>query len=150
MGIVMLTELCHELKNYFLRDREADIHTGTYTISGGEIEPLDFLIDGQYFRIVGSVLNDGVYKYGELNGELQDETFEGAVWAMAVPPSVVALAAEIETWCETNADAINSPYQSESFGGYSYNKGSGVGGGNGATWQTQFSEKLKNYRRIHL
>lgn len=148
----MLTELCHELKNYFLRDRENDIHSGTYTISGGAIEPLDFLAEGQYYRIVGSVFNDGVHMYGveDTTDALVDETFAGAVWAMAVPPAVVALASEIDEWNTKNADAIASPYQSESFGGYSYNKGSGVGGGNGATWQAQFAEKLKNWRRIHL
>ena len=89
----MLTELCAELKNYFLRDREADIHYGEYEISGGSID-LPFLLDGQYFRIVGSVLNDGVYQYPV--GGLADEEFTGAVWAMAVPPAVVALAVERE------------------------------------------------------
>lgn len=34
----MLTELCAELKNYFLRDIDADIHYGEYTISGGSID----------------------------------------------------------------------------------------------------------------
>lgn len=151
---MFLTELCHELKNYFLRNREKDIHSGTFTISEGVIEPLSFLAEGQYYRIVGSVFNDGVHKYLSYidpDDSLVDETFEGAVWAMAVPPSVVALASEIETWIADNSEAINSPYQSESFGGYSYNKGySGVGGGNGATWQTQFSDRLKGWRRIHL
>ena len=88
----MLTELCHELKNYFLRDRVNDIHPGSYTISGGDIEPLSFLAEGQYYRIVGSIFNDGVHKYGDATDTLDDETFEGAVWAMAVPPAVVALA----------------------------------------------------------
>ena len=59
----MLGELCAELKNYFLRDADEDIHAGTFTISGGRIESLPFLKNGQYFRIVGSALNDDVYQY---------------------------------------------------------------------------------------
>ena len=145
----MLTELCAELKNYFLRDRNADIHYGEYTISGGSID-LPFLLDGQYFRIVGSVLNDGVYQY-PADG-LADEEFTGAVWAMAVPPAVVALAADIESWNEKNADALASPYTSESFGGYSYTKASGSSnnGSGGYTWRDQFASRLAKYRRLSV
>lgn len=144
----MLTELCAELKNYFLRDREADIHYGEYTISGGNID-LPFLLDGQYFRIVGSVLNDGVYQY-PADG-LADEVFSGAVWAMAVPPSVVALAADIEAWNTKNADALASPYTSESFGGYSYTKASGSSESGGAySWKDQFAGRLSKWRRLSV
>lgn len=145
----MLTELCAELKNYFLRDREADIHYGEYTISGGSIV-LPFLLDGQYFRIVGSVLNDGVYQYPAFG--LNDEEFSGSVWAMAVPPSVVALAADIEAWNEKNADALASPYTSESFGGYSYTKASGSSsnGSGGYTWRDQFASRLAKWRRLSV
>ena len=145
----MLTELCAELKNYFLRDREADIHYGEYTISGGSID-LPFLLNGQYFRIVGSVLNDGVYQY-PADG-LADEVFTGAVWAMAVPPAVVALAADIEAWNEKNAEALASPYTSESFGGYSYTKASGSSnnGSGGYTWRDQFASRLAKWRRLSV
>lgn len=142
----MLGELCAEIRNYFLRDVEKDIHDGTYTISGGSIS-LPFLINGQYFRIVGSVLNDGVYQYPV--NSLNDETFTGAVWAMAVPPAVVALSAEIDEWNLKNAEAINSPYSSESFGNYSYTKASGDSASGGAiTWQNQFRGRLNKWRKL--
>ena len=143
----MLTELCAELRNYFLRDREADIHYGQYTISGGSID-LPFLLNGQYFRIVGSLLNDGVYQY-PADG-LADEVFTGAVWAMAVPPAVIALAAEIDGWNKANADALASPYQSESFGGYTYSKGNSSSGTGGYDWKDQFSNRLNKYRRLSV
>ena len=144
----MLTELCAELKNYFLRDRDADIHYGEYEISGGSID-LPFLLDGQYFRIVGSVLNDGVYQYPAFG--LNDEEFSGSVWAMAVPPSVVALAADIEAWNEKNAEALASPYTSESFGGYSYTKASGNSESGGAySWKDQFASRLAKWRRLSV
>lgn len=145
----MLEELCAELKNYFLRDRDADIHYGEYTISGGSIA-LPFLLDGQYFRIVGSVLNDGVYQYPV--DDLADETFTGAVWAMAVPPAVISLAADIEAWNEKNSEALSSPYTSESFGGYSYTKATtgGVGTSGAFTWRDQFAGRLSKYRRLSV
>lgn len=145
----MLFEICSFLKNFFIRD-EHDIHTGKFNIVDGNIEPLDFLVNGQYFRIVGSALNDGVYKYGEET--LVDEEFDGAVWAMYLPPLFVALAAEIASWTDKNADVIASPYQSESFGGYSYSKGgaqSGAGVGT-VTWQSQFAARLNPYRRLSV
>lgn len=151
----MLTELCNELNNWFDRSR----YFGTFTIENGQINVSDLvsdgsLQDGQYFRIIGSVFNDGVYKYPAV--DLEDEEFEGAVWAMAVPPSVVALAKEIEDW-QTKYGGIDSqamsPFQSESFGGYSYTKKGGSGSNSGATtklgtWQGAFAAKLNRYRRL--
>lgn len=143
----MLTELCAELKNYFLRDQSQDIHSGTFEISEGSIE-LPFLIDGQYFRIVGSILNDGVYCYPAY--DLADETFTGAIWSMAVPPAVVSLADEIEDWTSANAETLNSPYTSESFGGYSYSKASGTNGSGAYSWRDQFASRLSKWRRLSV
>ena len=77
----MLTELLAEIRNYF--EVPNGRHFGKFTISGESIAPLDFLQEGQYFRIVGSVFNDGVYQYPATS--LTDEVFEGAVWAMSLP-----------------------------------------------------------------
>lgn len=76
-----ITDVCLYCKNFFLKDYEDSIHAGTYTISNGEIEMLDFLKVGQYFKINDSDLNDGVYKYtGEPITELTDEIFTGSIW----------------------------------------------------------------------
>lgn len=147
----MLTELCAELKNYFLRDAAKDIYYNTFTIADGSMESLPFLQDGQYFRIVGSVFNDGVYQYPAAG--LVDETFKGSIWAMAVPPAVVALAAEIDAWNIKNADVLASPFTSESFGGYSYTKSAGGTNGNGGgaySWQNQFASRLSKWRRLSV
>lgn len=146
----MLLELCAELNNYFIKDKSEDIHFGTFVISNGRIEALPFLQDGQFFRIVGSVFNDGVYCYPEVI--LTDETFDGAIWAMAVPPAVVALSAEIDAWNTANADVLASPYQSESFGGYSYSKASGGSSADGAgyTWKSHFANKLRLWRKTRI
>ena len=146
----MLDELCAELRNYFIGG-VSNIHNGTFTISEGSLEPLPFLQNDQYFRIVGSVFNDGVYQYPAT--ELKDETFTGSIWAMAVPPAVIALSDEIDDWVQANADTLASPYQSESFGGYSYSKASGgsAGGTGGAYgWKDQFASKMARWRRLSV
>lgn len=146
----MLNELCAELRNYFLRDYthpDKYIHYGEFTVLGGAIQSLPFLKNGQYFRIIGSAFNDGVHKYGDSSDVLTDETFEGAVWEMFVPPAVVALADEIAAWNASNAETINSPYQSESFGGYSYTKAIAGTGQLSTDWQVHFADRLNPYRR---
>lgn len=138
----MLTELCGELRNYF--NRKEDIHFGEFKIDGGSISPLDFLQEGQYFRIVGSAFNDGVYQFP--TSELTDEVFNGAVWAMRVPPCVVALAAEIKKFNESEV-AKPSAYTSESFGGYAYTKAT-TSDGAPIGWKTVFAKKLNQWRKL--
>ena len=136
----MLEKMCAECRNYFIKD----IHFGTFKIEGGAIEPLDFLQEGQYFRIVDSVLNDGVYKYPAT--ELKDETFYGAIWAMSVPPSFIALASDIEEYNKSDAGKA-SPYISENFGGYGYTKAVGSNG-KVLTWKSVFADDLNRYRKL--
>lgn len=139
-----LTELCEEIKNFFIA--QDGYHFGKFTISDGEIEPLDFIQDGQFFRIVGSAFNDGIYKKPASASELTDETFDGAIWAMNVPPAVLALCNEIEQFNKSDA-AKPSVFTSESFGGYSYSKATNS---NGApmSWQDVFARRLNKWRKI--
>lgn len=139
-----------ELKNYF--DKAQPKFFGEIVIEDGKItnqEFLDTIKPNQYFRIVGSILNDGVYCFKE-ELILEDEAFNGAIWLMAIPKAVLELATEIENWQTEYANALNSPFQSESFGGYSYSKASGKNGGGAVTWQDVFATRLNLYRRIRI
>ena len=138
----MLYELLTELRNWFCG--ESDRHTGEYEISGGVLSPNDFLLPGQYYRIIGSVYNDGVYQFGA--DFLTDETFTGAVWALKIPPAVIALANEIEAYNDGDAAKV-SPYTSESFGGYSYTRATDA---NGAPigWQEVFRSQMRKWRKL--
>ena len=148
----MLTELCKEINNWFNYNQPK--YFGTFVVADGEITHDLDLQEGQYFRIIGSVFNDGVHKYND-QLELQDETFEGAIWLMAIPPDVIALSKEIDDWkakYQTIDSPSMSPYNSESFGGYSYSKGGG-GSSSGSvdlsgTWQGVFADKLNHWRKI--
>lgn len=139
----MLEAVLTHLKNWFVVPR--GVHPGIYTIENGSVE-LPFLQNGQYYRICGSVFNDGLHKYGE--DKLMDETFTGTVWALAIPKAVVELSAKIEEWQTKNGDAAASPYSSESFGGYSYTKATDSATGAPATWETAFRSQLNPYRKM--
>lgn len=138
----MLEQVLRHLNNWFL----VEIHEGTFTVENGSIA-LPFLLTNQYFRICGSVFNDGLHQYPAT--DLTDETFTGTVWALAVPKAVVTLSEDIAAWQEKNGEAVASPYQSESFGGYSYTKrsaGSDSGTLNG--WQDAFRGRLNDWRKL--
>ena len=137
----MLEEIMDYLHNYFDHKRVR----GEFVISSGNLE-CDFLSDGQFFKIVGSVFNDGVWQYPTVT--LTDETFTGEVWALAVPPRLLNIADEIRGWIKDNQEVINSPYQSESFGGYSYTKASGAGDGSVAGWREVFGSQLNQWRKL--
>ena len=150
----MLTEICQYLRNWFEREKlqgDFKIVSGSLTYADGTALPL---LSGQYFRIIGSLFNDGVHKLGAAGDTLTDEPeFSGAVWSMAVPPVVVELAAEMADWKTKygGADsAAMSPFISESFGGYSYSKASAGAGSSGsqASVFDVFAPQLAPWRKI--
>ena len=143
----MLTELCQELHNWFEREKRS----GSFRIVDGMLEA-DFLLPGQYFRVMGSLFNDGVHQYG--NDFLNDEDFTGSVWSLAIPVAVIKLSEDIDAWrakYEAPDSSAMSPYMSESFGGYSYSKGSafsGTGTGGATSWRTSFASRMNAWRKI--
>ena len=139
----MLEQVLMNIRRWF--PVEGGIHSGTFTIKDGGIT-LPFLADGQYFRICGSVFNDGLHQYNVL--DLTDETFTGTIWALAIPKAVIELADEIQKWQEKNGEASVSPYQSESFGGYSYSKATDAETGGALTWRSAFKQQLSAWRKI--
>ena len=149
----MLTDLCQELRNWF--DRDMPKLFGTFSIHDNEIykvedgveTPLSSygLADNQYFRVVKSVFNDGVHQYPV--ADLSEEQFDGAVWFMAIPPSVISLSNRIDEWRGKYEEVTSSPYVSESFGGYSRTLATGNGSGSN-TWQSTFKSELNRWRKL--
>lgn len=136
----MLETVLQNLNNWFLVPD--GVHAGEFTVQGGQIT-LPALQTGQYFRVVGSVFNDGLHQYPV--ADLTDETFTGSVWALAVPKAVIELAEEIDAWQTKNGDP--GPFTSESFGGYSYSKATNASG-MAVGWQDVFKSRLNDWRRI--
>lgn len=151
-----LTDLCEYLKNWF--DEGCTVHVGKITIAEGTIQcSCDFssyeveIANGQYFRVAGSIYNDGIHQYPDQ--EMADETFEGSVTPLKIPPVVLSMLDEIIAWrgkYEGLDSTAMSPYQSESFAGYSYSK-AGSGGNSGDSsggWQAAFKNRLTHWRKI--
>lgn len=136
----MLEAMLTHLHNWFpAKDGK---HAGAFVIASGMLSPDVGLVSGQYYRIRGSVFNDGLHCAGD--GEaLTDEEFDGEVWALAIPKAVQELSEEIAAWRESNPETDKT---SESFGGYSYSRGQSAYGGVGG-WQAAFASRLNAWRR---
>lgn len=144
----MLEQILMHLNNWFVLPD--GIYSGKYSIKDGSIA-LPFLVSGQYYRIFGSVFNDGLHQVPiggpvdeTFTRELIDEEFTGTIWALAIPRQVIKIADEIKTWADKNQP---SAYTSESFSGYSYSKATGQNG-TPAGWQDVFAAQLAPYRKI--
>ena len=141
----MIERVCEHIHNYF--SAGDDRRAGTYTIENG-ILALDHVVEGQYFRIVGSAFNDGVYI--QPADDLIDETFTGEVWAMKPPRDFLRTVEEIEAWEAKYGERVMSPFQSENvIGVYSYAKAA-TGGASALTgWQAAFKSRLNQWRRLY-
>ena len=139
----MLEQVLLSLRNWFVADKRA----GRVRIEDGRLVPPAGLNlkEGQYIRITGSTFNDGLHRW-PCTG-MTDEEFVGTVWALAVPRAVIDLADKIEAWCKEHAGELDGPYQSESFGGYSYTRVMGADG-RPLTWRQQFKARLDPWRKL--
>lgn len=143
----MLTEICAYLHNYFDYER----HSGEISIVGGVIScnGKEITLDeGQYFALFRSRIPLGVF-----NVVPADKNFVGSVWLMDIPEAVLNANTWAEEWMAKNGGAgseANSAFQSESFGGYSYNKGTNSSGKGGMSIfdNAQFSRMLAPYRKL--
>lgn len=141
-----LNLICEYLNNFFWRQKIE----GIFSIADGSVV-IPALKEGQYYRILGSIFNEGIHIYP--SSDLTDEEFKGQVWAMVIPQDIIALASDLHDWLEqygvVGSEAL-SPYTSESFNGYSYSKSAG-GDSSSATgsnsWQSVFASRLIPYRR---
>lgn len=148
---ITIFEVCNYLKNWF--DNKQPKYYGQVVIDNGALAESYGLKSGQYFRIIGSTFNDGVYQYPITT--LTDEIFDGAICGMALPKAFIALLDDIEAWKAKYASVDSvamSPFTSENVPGvYSYSKNSG---GNdtttdkSGTWQGAFGARLAPYRKM--
>ena len=147
VDLLTLQEILETCHNWF----KIEIIPGDYIIQDGVfINASDYLKPGQYYRIVGSVFNDGLHRTGRDDDKLTDEAFTGSVWTLAIPRAVLALADSVKSWKDSYGAAALSPFVSESFSGYSYTKSSGGASGtsNGVTdWRSVFRDSLNRWRK---
>ncbi|MCD8211402.1 MAG: hypothetical protein LUC17_00025 [Oscillospiraceae bacterium] len=139
----MLGAVLAYLHNYFV----IATVSGTFTISDGKLaDPVPDLQNNQYFRVLGSVFNDGIYQNTE-DLELTDEAFSGYIQLMAIPRDLLILVDEITAWQEKYGDTVANPFTSESFSGYSYTKAANASTESAMTWLSVFGARLAPYRK---
>lgn len=141
----MIAEICAYLKNYF--DVNEPYRTGEIEIHNGALYTSCDLKANQYFHIIGSTFNDGVYQYPTTS--LVDETFNGTVRGMALPFDFLDLVDDIETWQAKYGKSVNSPYASESVTSNSYSRTKVSSADvNAISWQSAFAGRLARWRKL--
>ena len=145
----ILEDVLGSIHNWFVRD--------TYRVSDCQIRdgslPASISFpDGVWYRIQGSYLNDGIHLRGSEDEGLVDETFSGTVTVHKPPKALLRIVGEISDWQTEQGKTANGPYQSESFGGYSYTlKGNSTASGTNSPstgWRAVFAGRLSQWRKL--
>lgn len=149
MDATMLEQVLGSIHNWFVRDT---LSVGECTISDGALPASVPIPDGVWYRIRGSYLNDGMHLKGDKGEGLVDETFSGTITTHVIPKPLLAIVDEICQYQERHGESASGPYQSESFGGYSYTlKGSSTASGTNAPntgWRAAFAGQLNQWRKL--
>lgn len=140
-----LEQVLYHIHNWFVYD-EAE---GYFQIQDGALPASAPVPDGAWYRIEGSLFNDGLHRRDD---ELVDETFDGTITVCAIPKALILVAQEIAAWQEANGGAVEGPYASESFDGYSYtlksDSGASSASGGLSGWRLAFRDRLNPWRKI--
>lgn len=145
----ILEQVLYHLHNWFGRD---SISATGCTIADGALPAsiASSMVEGVWYRIEGSLLNDGLHKH--IADDLQDETFDGTITMLAIPKALLLVVEDIGAWQAANGETVDGPYASESFGGYSYtlrsDGSSNAGGGGLSGWRLAFRDRLNPWRKI--
>lgn len=148
----MLYQVLQRLNHYYpvtysLASKiESDGVVGSFTV--------DKFVVGQYVLIKNTLLNDGVYKIADIasNKLTLDATLTAEntgrqlrVFGLAIPKSLVDLAAEIKTYITNNPS--NNNIASERLGDYSvsYKNNENIASG----WYGAFQDRLSQYQRFY-
>ena len=149
----MLAQVMNACNNHFWKTRErsdlafvADGITGTF-------ENTYFV--GQYVHVVGSYMNDGVYKVTgvatsklTLDATLTAENSSDFVtlYGCGVPSDFLSVVSDIDTWVTGNSG--KEGVSSESIGSYSVSYGTGSDGQTTNNWKSAFDGRLKPYKQV--
>ena len=150
MDVGVLEQILWHIHNWFEREQ---IPVSTCCIDDGSLPTsiTDRMLDGQWYRIEGSYLNDGLHQHPA--EDLEDETFNGTITLLAIPKPLLRVAEDIAAWQEANGAVVDGPYASESFGGYSYSlrsdSGANSASGGLSGWRLAFRDRLNPFRKMY-
>lgn len=152
MDVGILEQVLWHIHNWFEREQ---IPVSTCCIDDGSLPTSISIPEGAWYRIQGSLLNDGLHQHPA--ADLMDETFDGTITVCAIPNALLSVVEEIEDWqlhySEARRKALSSPYSSESFDGYSYTakdfSGASSASGGLTGWQAAFASQLNPWRKMY-
>lgn len=160
MDAGILEQVLYHIHNWFVYDETS----GYIDIQGGSLPASVSVPEGAWYRIQGSLFNDGLHQ--QPADDLTDETFDGTVTTCAIPKALLDVVDRIADWLDeaetmrslyrnARQKASEAPYASESFDGYSYTIGTGTApdlASDGSTrmpdWQAEFARELNPWRKI--
>ena len=144
----MITKVLDYLNNHFIRtseNLELTFDNGTSKISGSFDKTY---LAGQYVYIKGSILNDGAFKITAvgtdeitIDGTLTDEVRSCYILGLQIPPSLIDLVSEIDTFNSSQSKGVSSESQGQR--SVSYDSNVSVNG-----WKSAFKGELSEYRCI--
>lgn len=144
----MLEEILKIINNYFYVTGEK----GSYNIQNNKLTVKGKYIQGQYIKIEGSIMNNGVHKVLEVSDnqitleEAINEEFDGVIYGLAIPRDIIRLEAKVKEFEECSANR-RSVIVSDSTGAYSRTKATDKNG-NVQTWIGVFANDLRPYRKL--
>jgi len=141
--MITMYEVMKHIHNFFTKPDK--IVEGKWKIENGALS-LPFLREGQYYLIEGSDFNDNkVHQYDDEYDGLTDEEFTGYVIPLYVPAEFTETCTRIGEYMTKHKN--DDGYTSESFGGYSYSKGTHADG-TPISWADVFKQELSVWRKI--
>lgn len=148
-----LEDILYHIHNWFVR---GTMPVRACSISEGSLPAsvTSHLLDGQWYRIRGSILNDGLHQHPDTS--LSDEVFDGWIDSLAIPKALMNVAERIQEYIDLTRDAretaLSAKYASESFDGYSRSIRTDLtsqGGSGGLTgWKAEFVADLNPWRKM--
>jgi hypothetical protein len=147
----MIEQVLQEIRNYYLID---GVFGEKVEADGLKVSDAGIFMAGAYVYVVGSVMNDGVYKILSIDEATNKLTLEGAlqaemierkyrVYLLGIPKPLIDLVDEISAYNTNNPNGVKS----ESLGDYSVSYG---GSGEDGSWKSVFKSRLAPYRKAYL
>lgn len=146
----MIASIMNYINNYFSRtvERVTAVIDGTAkTITGSFGETY---LAGQYIRLSGTILNDGVYKIASVAGtvitveeDLLDESpAEGYyLWGLAPPKAFLEVVDDIKTYITANGTSTGLKSETQGKRSVTYASDS--------TWQGVYANALGSWRKVY-
>lgn len=145
----MLEQILKSINNFFVNSTQSVTGIAQNKII---VSDASDLVAGQYIYLYQTLLNDGVYKIAEIDGNeitidvaddlIAEPAGDALLYGLAIPKAILSLKDEIVAYNSANPNNL----QSETLGDYSATYATGKG----TSWTSAFATRLAPYRKVYL